>query len=119
MSADDGIHVKETSEGFEVRHWMGEDSGRLLGIFPSIDLAIKRGQEEGTTEYGFSFTFHEISTTDELEVDIPGRGKTKCHALFVSPLLNVHYGDSIPFDLKIDGKPLDLPNVAYVIVTPA
>jgi hypothetical protein len=61
----------------------------------------------------------EISTTDEIEIDIPGRGKIKCHALFVSPLQNLHYGDSMPFALKINDKPIDIPNVAYVIVTPA
>lgn len=59
MSRDDGIHVKETSEGFEVRHWMGESGGSLMGTEQSLEDAIKRGQEAGSTEYGFTFEFRD------------------------------------------------------------
>lgn len=59
MSADDGIHIKETDEGFEVRHWMGEGPGSLMGTEQSLDAAIKRGQEAGQTEYGFTFSFRD------------------------------------------------------------
>lgn len=54
---DTGIRVRETAEGFEVRHYAGGHNGWLLDTVPSLDDAIRVGQDVGPTEFGFSFEF--------------------------------------------------------------
>jgi hypothetical protein len=73
MSADDGIHIKQTEKGFfEVRYWMGDHGeGSLLGTKPSLDEAIKLGQGIGPTEYGFTFSWvqNEFQTGERCRIN--------------------------------------------------
>lgn len=61
MSADNGILIVRERDEYFVREYCAsveyEESGKmhLIGVKPTLEEAIKLGQEQGT-EYGLSFS---------------------------------------------------------------
>lgn len=56
MSSDDGIHIVETLDGYEIRLWQGEGEGSVVATRDDLKEAVQCAQQFHT-EYGMSFSF--------------------------------------------------------------